>query len=281
MRCFILKSLFHSLSDLNSTMIVIGESGSGKSSCCNIFVGESHDSEVFPASLYSTETTQKTKIYPAHYLGNLDRPFTIIDTQGFNDPNSIGNSKKECNQTIVMELMKSLTRVSHINLFLVCVNGTTLRRLNESLQYMLRVFEDIFGHKIVDGEVQKDPDTFWSKCMFLVTNLGMDKKSIKKRVGCYDPDAYKQIIHKQLSEFTKELGIDVPNHVIIDALYDADDEAEVTEFNNATNLVYDALLKTSPAMTEAMLRQSEMSMKGKVYLSCCKKSYRNYNFKPV
>ena len=218
-------------------MIVIGESGTGKSSCCNVFVGEPHNSNVFPASRYSKEATQETKILPSFFRGNYDRPFTIIDTQGFEDPNAAGASK-ETNQAIIMELMKNITKISHINLFVVCVNGTTLRRINESLVYMLRTFEEVFGHKMVNGIVQKDKDVFWKKCVLVVTNLPMDKKTIKKRVGSYDAGAYKDKLQNQINDLMKEVGIDVPLHLIIDATHDLEDEDEIAAFNEATEQLY-------------------------------------------
>ena len=67
---------------------MIGESGTGKSSCCNIFAGQPHDSSLFPVSQLSEETTHATKIYSAKYRGKSDLPVTVIDTQGFNDPNA-------------------------------------------------------------------------------------------------------------------------------------------------------------------------------------------------
>ena len=70
--------------DRNPTIIVIGESGTGKSSLCNVFIGEPHDSTTFPVSRYSKETTHATKIYAGHYRADGDRTVTVIDTQGFN-----------------------------------------------------------------------------------------------------------------------------------------------------------------------------------------------------
>ena len=239
-------------------MIVVGESGTGKSSCCNIFVGEPHNSELFPVSRFSEETTHETKIYSAYFRGDCDRPVTVIDTQGFNDPNAAGESRREANQAIIMELMKNLTKVSHINMFLICVNGTTLRRINHSLIYMLKVFEEIFGHRIVSGAVTKDKNMFWSKCVIAITNLPMDIKSIMRRVGHYDEISDKDIIQKQLSELTKEIGIDVPKFVILDAKYNNTDAEEAIAFNNATNHLYSIMTNAAPAMTEAMLLQHQI-----------------------
>ena len=156
-----------------------------------------------------------------------------------------------------MELMTKLTKVSHINVFLISVNGTTLRRLNHSLVYMLRVFEEIFGHKIVSGSVAKDKDMFWRKCVIAITNLSMDRQSVIKRVGFYDVKTDKQIIRKQLSELTKELGINVPKFVILDAKCNENNTEEANAFNDAVNRLYEIMNKTAPAMTEAMLLQHQ------------------------
>ena len=47
--------------DLKPTIIVIGETGVGKSSFCNIIVGEKHDSKLFPVG--------NDKIYEAYNFG--------------------------------------------------------------------------------------------------------------------------------------------------------------------------------------------------------------------
>ena len=250
-------AIFYSLGR-KPTIIVIGESGTGKSSCCNVFAGQPHDSKLFPVSRYSEETTHETKIYSADFRGDRDHPVTLIDTQGFNDPNAEGESRREANQAIIMELMKKLTKVSHINVFLITVNGTTLRRINHSLLYMLRVFEEIFGHKIVKGSVAKDKDMFWRKCVVAITNIPMDKQSVIRRVGFYDVKRDKQIIRKQLSELTKELkGLKVLKFVILDAKFRENSTEEANAFNDAVNHLYEIMSKTAPAMTEAMLLQHQ------------------------
>ena len=241
----------------NPTVIVIGESGAGKSSCCNIFAGEPHNSSLFPVSQISEETTQETKIYSAKYRGQSDWPVTLVDTQGFNDPNAAGGSKREANQAIIMELMKKITKIPYINLFLICVNGTTLRRLNYSLIYMIQTFEEVFGLRIKAGVVVKDRDTFWHKCVIIITNTPMDRRSIIRRVGCYDVSKDREILQKQLYELTNELGVDIPTFFVIDAKYNKDDEEETRAFNDAITQLYNHMKITPPAMTEAMHYQHE------------------------
>ena len=257
--------------DSGPTMIVIGESGVGKSSLCNSLYGVSPESNVFPASKYSKVTTQETKILPAKFKGNKDRPVTIVDTQGFNDPNAISSenpnvagSPREANLAIILELMKNIHIIPSINIFAVCINGTTLRRINQSLLYMLYTFAEIFGHKTVNGVVKKDIHTFWKKCVFVVTHLTMDRKAIKKRVGKYDPDEDREIIRRNLRDLTEAFGVDEPSHLIIDAKYDSDDPDEVDAYNNATERLYDTLINTEPAMTAAMQDQLTRSFKGKI-----------------
>ena len=183
-------------------MIVIGESGNGKSTCCNILAGESHDSTMFPATEDSQLRTQQTTIKHVYFKGNPDRPYTLIDTQGFNDPGVVGGLSKEKDQEIVTELMKSLYDVGHINLFLICINGTNLR-LNASLLNMLKIFEDIFGHSMENDIPKRDPDIFWKKCMIVLTKLPMDQRSIERRVGRYDVSADKLSLQRQLNEAIK------------------------------------------------------------------------------
>ena len=245
--------------DNDLTMIVIGESGAGKSSLCNVIVGESHDADLFPASKNSMLRTQRTTIRSSNFKTDVKRPITLVDTQGFNDPGVSGSSSKVKDQEIITELMKSLTSIRHINLFVIAINGTNLR-LNASLLDMLRIFEDIFGHTMVNGVVTKDPNTFWSKCRIVLTNLAMDKKSVKRRTGSYDLAADKLSLQTQLNALKNTFDIEVPPHLIIDSLYDNEDDNEVTAFEDATEQLYNSLVKMSPAMTTAMLIQYDKLM---------------------
>ena len=66
--------------------MVLGESGAGKSTLCNVLTGKLHDAEEFPVSPVEEGRTHAPIIVNAFYRGEQDKPFKIMDTQGFNDP---------------------------------------------------------------------------------------------------------------------------------------------------------------------------------------------------
>ena len=85
----------------------------------------------------------------------------------------------------------------------------------------------------------------------------MDKRSVIRRVGCYDVSKDREILQKQLHELTNELGVDLPKFLVIDAKYNQDDEEETRAFNDAIDQLYNIMTNTIPARTEAMLIQHE------------------------
>ena len=91
----------------------------------------------------------------------------------------------------------------------------------------------------------------------------MDKKSVKRRTGSYDLAADRLSLQTQLNALKNTFDIEVPTHLIIDSLYDIDDYHEVTAFEDATEQLYDSLVKMSPAMTKAMLVQHDKLINGK------------------
>ena len=67
-------------------------------------------------------------------LGNKERPISVIDTIGFDDPD------KDTDVKIISELVEKLrTKVDHVNLFVIAVNGQN-PRLDGSLVAMLKIF---------------------------------------------------------------------------------------------------------------------------------------------
>ena len=85
----------------------------------------------------------------------------------------------------------------------------------------------------------------------------MDRRSVIRRVGCYDVSKDREILQKQLFELTNELSVDIPKFFDIDAKYNKDDEEETCAFNDAITQLYDVMKNTPPAMTEAMHYQHE------------------------
>ena len=63
------------------TFLIIGKTGTGKSSLCNRIVGHNYDSNIFPVSGGATSCTQSTILATALFNGDKEKPpVNVIDT---------------------------------------------------------------------------------------------------------------------------------------------------------------------------------------------------------
>ena len=242
--------------------MVTGESGTGKSTLCNILAGEPHSSNLFPASPDPNGRTHHTSIKTQlSYIGNEERPITIIDTQGFNDPGMIGAEETKKNHEIIYELLQKLTTIRHVNLFVICLNGMNFR-IHESLVYMIKLFRDIFGQKMVNNEVVKDENVFWKRCAVVYTHMGMDETAAQKRLDAQSGESDDVIILKNLRKMKAHFGIVDQisvQYAIIDALYKSNQgerSPERKKFEDECEKLYNFIsgkLEKTPAMVEAMV----------------------------
>ena len=114
-------------------LLVVGKTGSGKSSLCNVLSGYSFNADLFEVSAESRSCTQKTNFRNVFFNGDRMKPISIIDTIGFDDPN------KDTDATIISDLVVKLkNNCDYVNLFLITVNGQD-PRLDGSLIGMLKV----------------------------------------------------------------------------------------------------------------------------------------------
>ena len=245
---------FYTFYDLGNenTILVLGESGTGKSTLCNVLIGESHNAENFPSSPVEEGRTHHTKIVIASYRGNKDRRFRIIDTQGFDDPGDHSNPNTIKNGQIITELMKKLTEVSDVHLFLICLKGTT-SRLHASLTYMITIFKEIFGHRMKGEQPIEDPSVFWRRCVIVFTHVPMGRTSIKRRLRAQNNMTDDQIAQNHMQKLVQRFKIVNTNfeYLFIDALHEENVD-ETTKFNASIEKLYDLLVRSSPAMTKAM-----------------------------
>ena len=114
-------------------LLVVGKTGSGKSSLCNVLSGYSFNADLFEVSAESRSCTQKTNFRNVFFNGDRMKPISIIDTIGFDDPNN------DTDATIISDLVVKLkNNCDYVNLFLITVNGQD-PRLDGSLIGMLKV----------------------------------------------------------------------------------------------------------------------------------------------
>jgi len=67
-------------------LLIIGKTGTGKSSLCNKIAGYPVIADVFPVSSNVTSCSQSTQFGNIKFNGNSERIMSLIDTIGFDDP---------------------------------------------------------------------------------------------------------------------------------------------------------------------------------------------------
>ena len=224
-------------------MLIIGKTGTGKSSLCNVIAGYPHDAEIFPVSAAAVSCTQSTKFADIFFNQNKERTCSLIDTIGFDDPNN------DVDANIISELVLRLKNdCDHVNLFIIAVNGQN-PRLDASLIGMIRIFEGMFGEK------------FWNQVVLVFTRLPMDSKSIKKREKNNkksDDDLASEYLEILQRKFPKGRGM---KHLLMDACYDEDDDDEKTAFETALESLWLLLTQSSPLPTTEVKKVESESKK--------------------
>merc|ERR1719447_1668713 len=153
--------------DLPSPRIVIvGATGSGKSSLANAFLGcdPRSDNCLFEVCSGTDSCTKKTTYGFGSWLG-IGQNFTVIDTPGFGDSNNDDD-------LLIEEMMDILANVvDHTDSFLLLFDGRETR-FDASLQDMIKKMTIIFGHN------------WWNYLVIGVSFWAYDQNSIDER-KCY------------------------------------------------------------------------------------------------
>ena len=191
-------------------LVVIGSTGTGKSTICNILAGKDPNDSTFPVSGAMESHTNKTTARTVLWRGDAGLQFTLIDTPGLNDPEP---GKDERNSR---ELMSELKKLKHINVFLIVFNGSN-PRFDNALIKMMKVFQNILGKEFLEKNT-----------VFEFTNWAHDRKSVKRRGSLKNENYWMTELNKRLqAEFGSK---NVVPAVFIDSLYDKDDLQEKEAF---------------------------------------------------
>ena len=212
-------------------ILVIGKTGTGKSSLCNVLVGADHDSEAFPVSAEAMSCTQGTVFCDAFFNKDKEWPFSLIDTIGFDDPDKDDDAK------IIAELVLKLKNgCDFVNLFVIAVNGQN-PRLDGSLVGMIKVFEGMFGQD------------FWKQVVVLFTRMPMDEKAKKKREK-NSKQSDDELAQKYMAEVAKRFkhGKQI-DYVFLDSCFDKEDPEEKRCFDQAMDKLLNALNAAKPLPT--------------------------------
>ena len=211
-------------------MVVIGKTGTGKSSLCNILAGKDHNDSLFPSNNSMDPGTNKTTGQEVLWRGRRGQPFYLIDTPGLKDPRPGADST---NITAMVEELKSRGK---INIFLIAFNGSD-PRFDDSLVEIIKIFIGMFG-----GREFLEHNT-----VFEITRWSHDRKSVNRR-GEEDEAYWSSELNRKLEEL---FGIttNVPT-VFIDSLYDNDDEDEVAKLREETEKLLEKLNNCKPFSCE-------------------------------
>ena len=116
-------------------LLVIGKTGTGKSTLCNVIAGKPPESELFPVSASSLSCTQQVKFANINFNKDSEKLLSLIDTIGFDDP------KNDTDAIIIAELMdKLMNYCDKVDVCAIVVNGQN-PRLEGSLVAVLEILQ--------------------------------------------------------------------------------------------------------------------------------------------
>ena len=219
-------------------LLIIGKTGSGKSSLCNVITEYDHDADIFPVTSDAESCTQRTKFTDVNFNGDKTYPISLIDTIGFDD------ATKNDDVAIIAELVSKLNNdCDHVNLFAIAFNGQN-PRLDGSLVAIIRIFEGMFTSE------------FWKQVVIIFTRVQQDVKAKTRREQKNkksDDDLaadYMKVVEKQ---FPNGKGL---QYLYLDACYDKNDDDENSAFVNALGTLRQ-LLEDNTGLTTASIRLVE------------------------
>jgi len=170
-------------------IVIVGATGSGKSSLANALLGCDPRSKecLFEVCSGSDSCTKKTTYGFGLWLGN-GQNFTVIDTPGFGDSDND-------DEVLIEEMMDILANVvDHTDTFLLLFDGRETR-FDASLQNMIQMMTTIFGHH------------WWDYLVIGVSFWPYDQNSIDERKCvpeypeyCHDETWFCEDRNRQLHE---------------------------------------------------------------------------------
>merc|ERR1711962_1951648 len=144
-------------------VVIMGQTGVGKSTLANVLLGESPDCKncTFPVCDDHNSCTKETSYGTGPWKGS-GVVFTVVDTPGF------GDSDNEDTE-LIDEMMGALhTTIKGANGIILLLNGED-ERFDASLQQMMREMQALFG------------EAFWLNTVIGVSHWAYDANSIAKR----------------------------------------------------------------------------------------------------
>ena len=213
-------------------ILILGESGVGKSSLANVLLGRHHQFngtghldgcfEVGWGGKNDGKGVTRATCYDTqHWLGkNSTQKVTIIDTPGFGE--DAANEK----DTIDGIFFKAKKEIKFIHAFVLVIKRDTTR-FKKSMKDMLKIFEAMFGEDVWKNTILEF--TFWSFNPVLhdkqLKNMNDTEESLARKWN----DILKEVFH---------LESDLPA-VFIDSHYNKSILAEAANFSKYTDQLYE------------------------------------------
>ena len=212
-------------------MMILGETGVGKSSLANVLLGRPHQyngtghlNGCFKSGWGGTNdgkgVTRATCYDSQHWLGNeLNPKVTIIDTPGF------GEDAENEKNTIDGIIYKAKTEIKFIHAFVLVIKRHETR-FKKSMKDMLEIFEAMFGQD------------FWKHTILEFTWWSFNPDLHKKQLENMDEDeeSIAAFWNGKLKKYF-HLESDLPA-VFIDSIYNKSILAEAANFSKYTDELY-------------------------------------------
>jgi len=166
------------------TMIVIGPTGVGKSTFCNVIAGKDPmDQSIFPVSDSGESVTNKTSGTEIEWRGSGGFPVTLIDTPGLSD-------SSEDDFKNISGMLEELKKHSEIHVFVLTVNGTQLN-FSRYFKDMILIFQLCYGPQFLNKNTIIEV-TNWSFADANIKRRKIDKETLKQKIN----EEFKKVIPK-------------------------------------------------------------------------------------
>ena len=211
------------------TVVLLGESGVGKSALGNVLLGRSHNFKGYGLGCFKEVSHSFDMVGPAtkfpcmdsgHLLGNTSLPIlNILDTPGFGFHDTIDDQSFD-------HLVKFLKNdVNSTTAFLLLFKGVE-KRFTKTTHDWLKVIENIFGDKL------------WDHVVLVATHWHYSRNEIKKRLD-NNPVGDESHWSYEMNKFIEEYFQNCNNlqTFFIDS-YHNEDDLEIQKFNHYSNLLF-------------------------------------------